>query len=209
MSKKKIIRIALIAILLIIVILILCTFRKFIIIKRLQENVKEYTTRTNYHIKYIRELNGEITTFNYYKKDNKMAYFIESNGTKSLMYNNGERTDLFIETPEAKTVELNANILGIPEIKDYFAENAENDWETFILSIKAKVKKNDYNNQKCYMVKNFSFDFEKSEMYVEKDTGLMLKSLGKNCITDIEYEFDNVDDSIFVEPDISQYTLQN
>jgi hypothetical protein len=36
----------------------------------------------------------------------------------------------------------------------------------------------------------------------------LLKTTDAETISEKEYEFDNVDDSIFVEPDISQYTLK-
>ena len=44
--------------------------------------------------------------------------------------------------------------------------------------------------------------------YIEKDTGLLTKSMVAGVTSERSYEFDNVDDSIFVEPDISQYTLK-
>ena len=47
-----------------------------------------------------------------------------------------------------------------------------------------------------------------AKTYIEKDTGLFVKEIQKESSNEKEYEFDNVDDSIFVEPDISQYTLK-
>ena len=45
-------------------------------------------------------------------------------------------------------------------------------------------------------------------MYIEKDTGLFVKNIQNGVTTEKEYTFDNVDDAIFIEPDISQYTLK-
>ena len=45
-------------------------------------------------------------------------------------------------------------------------------------------------------------------MYIEKDTGLLIKNILNGTITEKEYTFDDVDDAIFTEPDISQYTLK-
>ena len=54
-----------------------------------------------------------------------------------------------------------------------------------------------------------SLSYEEQETYIDKDTGLVLKIKAIDIINEIEYEyeFNNVDDEIFVEPDISQYTL--
>ena len=42
----------------------------------------------------------------------------------------------------------------------------------------------------------------------KKNTGLYVKSIIDESNSEREYEFDTVDDSIFSEPDISQYTLK-
>ena len=53
-----------------------------------------------------------------------------------------------------------------------------------------------------------SLTSEATETYIEKDTGLFVKSTDGNTLTEKEYKFDNVEDTIFIEPDISEYTLK-
>ena len=53
-----------------------------------------------------------------------------------------------------------------------------------------------------------TFEMEKSEMYIDKDTGLIVKRITSAETVEKEYEFNNVDDSVFVEPDISKYELK-
>ena len=48
---------------------------------------------------------------------------------------------------------------------------------------------------------------EETELYIEKETGLCLKSTIMNQTSVMEYEFDNVTDEIFTEPDMSLYEL--
>ena len=43
---------------------------------------------------------------------------------------------------------------------------------------------------------------------IDKETGLFLQTTETEIITERDYEFYNVKDSIFIEPDISQYTLK-
>ena len=45
------------------------------------------------------------------------------------------------------------------------------------------------------------------ELYIEKETGLCLKSTIMNQTSVMEYKFDNVTDEIFTEPDMSLYEL--
>lgn len=47
-----------------------------------------------------------------------------------------------------------------------------------------------------------------NEIYVEKDTGLLIKADVDYSNTEYKYEFNNTDDAIFIEPDINQYQLE-
>ena len=44
--------------------------------------------------------------------------------------------------------------------------------------------------------------------YIEKETGLLVKIEEEELIQK-EYEFDQIDNSIFIEPDIGQYQLKS
>lgn len=44
--------------------------------------------------------------------------------------------------------------------------------------------------------------------YMKKITGLLIKSVQDDSIMNNDYKLNNVYESIFVEPDISQYTLK-
>ena len=78
--------------------------------------------------------------------------------------------------------------------------------------INAKIKSVDYNGKECYIVKEFmssiSLTSEGAETYIDKETGLFVKSTEADIVNEREYEFNTVDDSVFTEPDISQYTLK-
>lgn len=216
MKAKKIIKIILLVLLIIVALFLINTFRKFIIIKNLQAKMSELTLSTNYHIESeAKEENGTIVTLNYYKKDNRQAMLMERNlngETKKIsMYNNGERIDTFIETAEDKIVQLDTP--SIMEVNLYNYLETENDWQTFLESMFVKVKKTEYKEKECYLITNFIStmymqSYEYGKVYIEKDTGLFLKSVMDGIVTERKYEFDNVDDSVFIEPDISQYTIR-
>ena len=215
MEKKKILKIILVIILVLLVLFLINTFRKYFIIKDLQRKLSEHDV-TNYHTKTVTTEENNLTlTFDYYQKDEKQAEFMERDDEQGLykmsMYNNGERTDIFYDTPEEKTVQLDAENMMIVEL--YNNLETENSFETFIGSITAKIKKTECNGKQCYLIRNFHstmflMDDERSEIYIEKATGLLLKSGLDNIIAEKEYEFGNVEDSIFTEPDIGQYRIQ-
>lgn len=221
MEKKKILKNVLKIILLIIVLLIVIiaihTVRNYSIITDLQEKISKYKTTTNYHIKSISDQgNGTIITMNYYKKDNKQVVFLEreleEKNIKISMYDNGKRTDKFTETKETKIAELNTGTTIIP-VNITNQVETESKWQTFISSITAKVKKSEFNGKECYIINNFFSEnslngLYENAVYVEKDTGLLIKSVVDSNKSEREYEFNKVEDTIFTEPDISQYTLK-
>lgn len=88
----------------------------------------------------------------------------------------------------------------------------DNKWQTLLGCITAKIKSTNLNGKECYIVKDFlsstSLTSEGAETYIDKETGLFLQTTKTEIITERDYEFYNVEDSIFIEPDISQYTLK-
>lgn len=217
MKGKKVLKIVGIILLILIILLLIHTIRNFIIIKRLQNNFSKYATSNNYHIKSVAQENENTTmTINYYKKDEKQTLFMERNMNgeiiKYTMYDNGERVDIFIDNAEEKICQLDADatVMQIPLVNHL---EYGSDWQTFLGSIFARINTGNHNQKECYAINNFGstlflYDLDKNEVYLEKDTGLYIKSIFGNNVSEREYEFDNVEDSIFIEPDISQYKIQ-
>ncbi len=215
MKMKKILKVLVIIIAVLILVLLIHTIRNYVIITGLQSKISEYSNSTNYYTKSVaKEENGTIITMEYYKKDNKEVVFLERNLngeiTKVSMYNNGERTDTFTETKDSKIAQLNSGTLMSVGI--YNRLETENNWQTILGSITSRVRSTKYNDKDCYIVSGFmsstSLTFEGAETYIEKDTGLFAKNIEGGLETEREYEFNNVKDLIFTEPDISQYILQ-
>ena len=215
MKMKKILMVLGIIIAILVVIVLVHTIRNYMIITDLQNKISQYADSVNYYTKSIATVKDGTITMEYYRKDNNQVVFLERNlnGTinKVAMYNNGEKTDTFTQTPDTKIAQLNSGT--IMSIGIYNHLETENNWQTFLGSMLASVKSTNYNGKDCYIIKGFmsstSLTFEGAETYIEKDTGLFIKEAEGETITEKEYEFDNVDDSIFAEPDISQYTLKS
>lgn len=128
------------------------------------------------------------------------------------MYDSGTRIDTFTETKDSKTVKLNsASSMVGAQIIDVF--QTDNLWQTFLYSIPARIKTTKIEEKNCYAIKNYLSPYllygtNNTEYYIEKETGLVIKTIIDDTTATREYEFDNVDDQIFVEPDVSQYTLR-
>jgi len=128
------------------------------------------------------------------------------------MYDSGTRIDTFTETKDFKTVKLNsASSMVGAQIIDVF--QTDNLWQTFLYSIPARIKTAKIEEKNCYVIKNYLSPYllygtNNTEYYIEKETGLVIKTIIDDTTATREYEFDNVEDQIFVEPDVSQYTLR-
>lgn len=216
MNKKKVFKTIGILVLIIVILMLLYVIRNTIIVTKLQKNIKEYTSKTNFSIK-VTNLTSETSkmTVNYYKKDNKEAVILErnvdENSVKMSFYNNGERRDLFIETNDKKTVQVNTKnqLLGL-NITDSL--QTDNVCQTILYSSIARIKTENVNGKECYKVSNFYSPYwmygdNITEFYIEKDTGLLIKTVIDDEIAVREYSFDDVEDSAFVEPDIGLYTV--
>ena len=212
---KKVLKIILIIIAILIILFLIHTIRNFIIVLQLQTKISQFTDVTNYHIKTItNEESGIIVTVNYYKKDNKQAYFLERNKDneiiKMFVYSNGEKTHMYTETPEYKTANLNVgNFTGVEIVNSLYNRNT---WQTILSSMMANIKTVKLNEKDCYEINNFPSEvlwlgLGKNVIYIEKDTGLMIRNDTDSLIVENMYEFNTVNDEIFIEPDISQYQV--
>ena len=217
MEKKKILKIIGIIILIILILLVIHTIRNTIIITNLQNKAEKYSNSNNYHIKAITQINENTTmTLNQYQKDEKQLVILEriinDEKTKMSFYNTGNRIDMFIETKDEKIAELGETneILGLSSIT---ALQTDNLWQTIIYALPARITTVNVNGYECYSINNFLSPYNllgnnKTEYNIEKETGLARKIVLDEQTTIREYEFDNIDDSIFAEPDIGQYTLR-
>ena len=215
MKIKKVLKILGIIVVILIILLLIYTIRNYVIIRNLQNKFSQYSNSSNYYIKSVStDRDGTIVTTEYYQKDNKQALFIEKNLNGELskisMYNNGERTDIFWENEENKTAQLDSGTTISMDIYNYL--ETDNNWQTFLGCLTSRIKSTNYNGKDCYLINGFmsstSLTSEDAEIYIDKETGLFVKTNESGIVNEREYEFDKVDDSIFEEPDISQYTIK-
>ena len=219
MNKRKI----LITILLIAIISILAflafTIREMITLKNLNIKVAQFVNNNEHYEKIINDSGNTTTITEYYCKGDNAVLFLnttlkDTGETRKLTnYFKGDKVNSYIESGEDKIALLNTN--GIPSkvmIRQVDAGN--NLWELFLISLATSIRSEECNGKDCYVLSLG----ENSKTYIDKETGLTLKAIegtvvdenGNESVQTMQYhyEFDNVDDNIFVEPDISKYKIQ-
>lgn len=204
---KKVLKIVGIIVLVILVLFMIHAIRNYIILSKINENVSKYVESSNMHMKTT----SDKIAVNYYKKDDKEVAFMEKDNVKISVYKVGEKVDQFVDSGDSKTAKLGFGSLNVQVAN---IAQFDTEWQKFMLGSVAFIRSETYKDKQCYIIDNLLSPYylvstDKSQLTVEKDTGLLLK--GSNDGTEYyerEYEFNNVDDSIFVEPDISKYTIQ-
>ena len=216
MNKKKIIKIVLLVLLVLFILFLGDIIRKMIIINDINNKVSKYINNDNHYEKIITDYNGESKTISkYYCKDDNAVMVIEtttkqSNETKKLtQYFKGETSNSYFDVGTTKLAVLNSN--GTPsKIQILGIDYNDNFWNLLYLALITPIKTVEYNGKECY----FLDSKELRNSYIEKDTGLVLRAIDgksedqKEIVSEYEYSFDNVDDSIFIEPDISEYEVK-
>lgn len=215
---KKVLKIIGIILLIVFAIFVINTIRKLAIIKSIQRTASQYTSSTNYHIKSVASgMNDYTTIMEYYCKGDKQVSTIERSQdgkviNKISTYNNGTRKNTFYETEDVKRVDINSDFEVYVSIYNYF-EGASN-MQLMCLAIASKVEDIEYNGKKCYRIADCPadstlHDANKSinEVYIDKDTGLVIRTHFGNSIAERKYEFGNVQDEVFIEPDLKEYEI--
>lgn len=204
---KKFLKIICIALLIIIILAIIHTARNYFIISKLQNSIKKFKYYNNYHSRTISTLGEGIPLeVNYYKKDNKSLQIITRQNGNSLYiskrYDNGDDIKTYIEVGENRAVYINN---PEPILYDNITNHLETDtiFQKLFNSLVAKISTADISQKECYMI-----TVPQNVLYIEKSTGLLIKNLVQEQYVNFEYEFNNVDDSIFIEPNINEYEIQ-
>lgn len=226
-QKLKIAKIALGSIAIMILLSMLAfganTLRNYRVLEELRQTLKETQKISDYHLTTsFKIFNYGMQAMDIYRKGEKgvsIAQVITTYGQKHkitsyfkenrhVMYkegNNGEKYE--------KTVEIDENYqLGLPQIGNWFLEEPETEGGTskLWLSTRVKIGKTTYQGKECYVIENDRFSKDPNEhiiYYIEKDTGLIVRQIQNDINTDYSYEFGNIDDEIFKEPNREEYEM--
>ncbi len=218
---KKVFKVIGVIVLIAFVLFMVNTIRKLVIIKEIQRTASQYTSSTNYHVKSIAKGSSDeyTTTIDTYLKNNKKLMSIMSSKdtgefNKISTYYKEKSQDIFYEGTEGKRVQLDTDesMLFITGLYDYFENQSK--FVLFCSAISSRIETITYNGKECYRVANCPVsstlkedNSEIDEVYIDKETGLVIRTHFGNIISEREYEFGNVQDEMFIEPDLKEYEV--
>ena len=197
-----------------IIVLVLCAIlaifiiRKFIIITNLVNESKEYANKTNYfavvqslqngNVNIIKSYNKEgnyLTTFRTYGKDIK-----DERGL--IRYKKDSEEIGIIQSGQEKIAILDGSVLGEVNVVNIFS-TFDNTMQQLQFAVMSRITTDNYGNIECYLI-----ELDNWKMWVEKDTGLVIREINGGLVAERFYEFDIVKDEDITKPDISDCKIQ-
>lgn len=226
-QKMKIAKIALGSIAIMILLVMLAfganTLRNYRILEELRQTLKETQKTSNYHLTMSSKVgNNGLIVMDTYGKDEKVvsisqAISIFGQKHKTTSYLKENRHALYKEGDNGrqyeKTVEIDEDYnVEYQGIGNWFLEEPETEGgkSKLWISTRVKIGKTIYHDKECYVIENDRFSKDPNQhiiYYIEKDTGLTARQIQNDENTDYSYEFGNVDDKVFIEPNIEEYEL--
>ena len=191
------------------------TTRNYLIIRKMQDKILEYSNKDSYSIITTSkdlENNGK-TIMEYYKDGSNEVMKVNSNHDGKEMsycvYKSEGQAKIYTIDESGKKIYTSDEDF-VMQVSFYNLLESSSNLSTFIGTIPTTVISKNINGKECYEINNFRSDMSMTEVgknviYVEKDTGLLVEQDTQTTIITKEYSFDKIDSSIFIEPDISEY----
>lgn len=202
--KKRVIKSINIIISTLIIIIGINFFRNYMILKERNSNILKYVDNTNYHVIETINRKNQNEVRDTYKKGDKTVTFLEINSRESgqvkiSRYKTGDKVNSYNLTN--KTASLGSETYQSSE--PLFSDDDSISFTECLFSI---INKAVIEDKECYRIQTvFENDFV---VIFEKETGLPIESIIDDTIVKMKYEFGKVEDSIFIEPDLSEYVIE-
>ena len=198
----------LIVVLILCAILVICIVRKFIIIRNLVNESKEYANKTNYYAVVQSLQNGNVSMIKSYKKDGNYlttwkTYGKDIQDERGLIRYKKDSEEIgIIQSGQEKIAILNGSVLGEVNVVNIFS-TLNNTMQQLQVAIMSRITTDNYDNMECYLI-----ELDNWKMWVDKDTGLIVRDINGGIVAERFYEFDIVKDEDIIKPDISDCKIQ-
>ena len=215
---KKVFKLILIIIFLAFLFIVGRTVRNFMIVSDLQNKIMKYNKLDSYYKKIVNKdlSNNSTVTSEVYRNSDRELLVITANRDgdliKTSIYKKNKVYNVYTEHNGEKEAELDANT-SIEQSGFYNTLESNSKLATFTSSFPATIRSKTVNGKDCYEIENYfgtmtMYEEGKNVVYVEKDTGLLVEMQTPSVVSDYSYDFDYVKDSVFREPDISEYNVK-
>ena len=192
--------------------------RNMIIIGNLQNKVRKYYDSNNYHIEWYSYSSNYTSLIEVYKKDDKIiqrdfiSHLEEQNNDEIISYTTEKGTNVyFMNSKEYGTLEK--KVYPSLDIKSLDYIKTDSILEFAFQAITSQITTVNCNGKDCYKIDTLG-----ATKYIEKTTGLTIRVLNdttsfknydygraESSVGDIFYEFNNVTDEDFVEPNTTGF----
>jgi hypothetical protein len=206
-KKMKLWKKLLLVILALLVVFAIFTLRKYIIITNLINTSKDYISKTNFMVDTYGLTNDSVVLTKSYCKDGNLFSTTETLGhniieeRKITAYSKGDEKIVIIQSGDDKVLLSNGNVapINVNTISEF------DDIKLRIpLAFTSKITKQNCNGKECYLIE-LSKDYK---IWVEKETGIIIREMDIEYITNRTYTFDVVKDENIIKPDTSDCRVQ-
>lgn len=205
-KKMKLWKKLLLVVLALLVVFAMFTLRRYIIITNLINTSKYYISKTNFMVDTYALTNDSVTLTKSYYRDENLFSTSETLGhnileeRKIIAYSKDDEKIVIIQSGDNKVLLSNGNIAPtrvntISEFEDIKLR--------IPLAFTSKITSQSCNGKECYLIE-LSKDYK---IWVEKETGIILREMNIGYITNRTYTFDVVKDENIVKPDTSDCTI--
>ena len=198
----------LIIVLILFAILAIFIVRKFIIITNLVNESKEYANKTNYFAVVQSLQNGNVNIIKSYNKDGNYLTTFRTYGKDIkderglIRYKKDSEEIGIIQSGQEKIAILDGSVLGEVNVVNIFS-TFDNTMQQLQFAVMSRITTDNYGNIECYLI-----ELDNWKMWVEKDTGLIIREINGGLVSERFYEFDIVKDEDITKPDISDCKIQ-
>lgn len=207
-KKMKLWKKILIALLIFFILFALLVLRNFIIISQLVESSKEFVNKTNYVAVGQSLQGGNINMLKSYNKDGNYLTTIKTYGKDIqnergiTVYNKDNEKIGIIQNGQEKIAILDNIVFGKVTVVNVFS-SFESTLQQLQISVMSRITTDNCNNTECYLI-----ELDNWRMWVDKNSGLVLREINGSFVTERFYEFDIVKDKDIIKPDISDCEIQ-
>ena len=169
---------------------------------------KEYANKTNYYAVVQSLQNGNVSIIKSYKKDGNYlttwkTYGKDIQDERGLIRYKKDSEEIgIIQSGQEKIAILNGSVLGEVNVVNIFS-TLNNTMQQLQVAIMSRITTDNYDNMECYLI-----ELDNWKMWVDKDTGLIVRDINGGIVAERFYEFDIVKDEDIIKPDISDCKIQ-
>ena len=208
--------------------------RKYIILKQIANKADETINVNNYHKRVYYYDKERTSIIDYYglndkrkivrreisDKETKIETTYGTEFSKDEFGNKQYNCNIYTVSGEEKTAKLNRKVYVGIDPQNPIEIGKDSVPGLLFLATRVSIKEDTYNGEECYFVSssspNVTFSILSNAGYISKNTGLLINSMSFEIevddgnysrwpASDYEYEFNNVNEDEFIEPDINEY----